>query len=253
MHQVYVNRKQKIALELGIDCHIHRFPEQVSYDVLEALIIKLNQSESTHGILIQLPLPAHIPSEKAWKLVDLVDPIKDVDGLHYMNQGKIGLTTEDAVVACTPLGCLKLLEHIEYDLLGKSVTVIGRSRIVGKPLAALLTAHHATVTIVHSKSQNIEQYCQNADLLMVAAGQANMVKGHWIKKNAVVIDVGIHRLQHEDGSYYLCGDVDFQEAKEVASAITPVPGGVGPMTIAGLMNNICLVTHSQELKKKSKK
>jgi methylenetetrahydrofolate dehydrogenase (NADP+)/methenyltetrahydrofolate cyclohydrolase len=247
--QVYVNRKTKIAKELGIESHIHRFSDQVSIVELKNLIDQLNHRPSVHGILIQLPLPPALQGGDDWHIVDLVDPRKDVDGLHYMNQGKIGLSQKDAFIACTPLGCLKMLQAMEIQIQGKHAVVIGRSRIVGRPLALLLTAHNATVTVLHSKSQNMESICQTADILLVAAGSAKMVKKSWVKPGAVVIDVGIHRIEHKitdqsqaSSSFTICGDVDFDDVKEIASAISPVPGGVGPMTIAGLMHNICLST-----------
>ena len=238
--QIYVKYKERAAQEVGVETQIHRLPESIDVDVLRAHVQQLNASPQTHGILIQLPLPDHISSEDTWSIVEEVSPSKDVDGLHPLNQGLIGLS-DQGFTACTPLGCLTLLEEgltqcNQGTLTGKHVVVIGRSRIVGRPLAQLMTAANATVTVCHSRTENLEEHIRQADIVIAAAGVPYLVKGSWIKPDAIVIDVGIHR-RPEGG---LCGDVDFQTVSEVAAAITPVPGGVGPMTIASLLHNVSI-------------
>lgn len=237
--EIYVKYKVKAAHEVGIHAEIHRFPASVTSDTLCRVIRTLNESADTHGILVQLPLPEHIPSECAWEIVETVDPRKDVDGLHPINQGLIGLSPR-GFTACTPLGCLRLIEHTlaqqDRALSGMSAVVIGRSRIVGRPLSLLLTAQNATVTLCHSRTRDLESIVGQAELVVVAAGAPRLVKGGWLKSGAIVIDVGIHRQSNGR----LCGDVDFESVRRDASAITPVPGGVGPMTIASLMHNVCV-------------
>jgi methylenetetrahydrofolate dehydrogenase (NADP+) / methenyltetrahydrofolate cyclohydrolase len=231
--QIYVKYKVKAAQEIGIDVEIHRFSSEVNASTLLETIDHLNQS-NTHGILVQLPLPKHINDRQTWDIVERVNPSKDVDGLHPSNLGRIKQNS-DGFIACTPQGCLHLIQTVD-DISGKHAVVIGRSRIVGKPMAALLTAHNATVTLCHSRTVNLAQHIANADIVIAAAGVPHLVQGEWLKSGAIVIDVGIHRQSNGR----LCGDVDFATAQYKASAITPVPGGVGPMTIASLMKNVCL-------------
>ena len=200
----------------------------------------LNKNKDVNGILVQLPLPDHINSDK---VLDKILPEKDVDGFHAMNVGKLwsGL---DALVPCTPLGCSIMIRKIFHDLSGKKAVIVGRSNIVGKPMAALLLKMNATVTIVHSRTKNIEDICKEADILVAAVGVPEMVKGSWVKEGCIVIDVGINRIDVE-GKTKLVGDVDFTQTLDKASLITPVPGGVGPMTIACLLLNTLNATHSQ--------
>ena len=234
--QIYVKYKQKAAEEIGIQTQIHALPQKTSLSELEQSIEDLNQNSAIHGILLQLPLPDQISAAETLSLLTKIDPKKDVDGLHPLNQGLIGIKNQ-GMVACTPLGCLFLIQQeMGMDLSGKHAVVIGRSRIVGQPMARLLTSVNATVTLCHSRTQDLETYTRSADLIVAAAGVPHLLKGHHIKEGAVVIDVGIHRLEGRR----LCGDVDAESISQVASAFTPVPGGVGPMTIASLMNNVCL-------------
>lgn len=228
--QIYVKNKQKAASEVGIETALYVFDGNVRQETLENLVKDLNADDTINGILIQLPLPKQIDEEK---LLDMVRPIKDVDGFHAYNMGLLQNGNKNATVAATPKGVLRLLKETSVELEGKNALVIGRSNIVGKPMAMLLLNEDCTVTIAHSKTQNLKALCQNADVIVCATGCAKMLKADWLKKGAVVIDVGICR--DENGK--LCGDVDFDEAKEVASYITPVPGGVGPMTIAMLLEN----------------
>ena len=249
--KIYVKYKKKVATQIGIDVHIHRFSEQIDRVQLIEKIQALNENSQIHGILIQLPLPSHFSSNDTWKIVETVDPKKDVDGLHPLNQGSIGLSSQQ-FVACTPLGCLTLLQDTlmrlednqqkqgqqKQRLQGKKIVIVGRSRIVGRPLSLLLTSVHATTTLCHSKTLNLKEEIQQADVVVAAAGSPHLIKGDWIKSKAIVIDVGIHRLSKG----HLCGDVEFDMARKKARAITPVPGGVGPMTIISLMNNVCFAT-----------
>ncbi len=240
--EIYVKYKQKAAKEVGITTEIHHFEESVDLDTLYACVDQLNHDSSVHGILVQLPLPKKFSSQEMWSVVERVFPSKDVDGLHPANQGLISFSNgaahspEQGFVACTPLGCLHLLKTHLGDLEGLHAVVIGRSRIVGQPMANLLTKANATVTLCHSRTRDLERHLQIADVIVVAAGIPKLIKAHTVPEKAVIIDVGIHRL--EDGR--LCGDVDFAEVSAKVSAISPVPGGVGPMTIASLMNNVCL-------------
>jgi methylenetetrahydrofolate dehydrogenase (NADP+)/methenyltetrahydrofolate cyclohydrolase len=226
---VYVRNKEKAVVEAGMLGQVHRLPASVSAADLHALIARLNRDPSVDGILVQLPLPKHIPVDP---ILESVDPAKDVDGFHPVNVGKLW-SGRASLVPCTPRGCLHLLRTAQVALEGARALVVGRSNIVGKPMAALLLGAHATVTLAHSKSRELAARCREADVLVVAAGQPRLVEGSWIKPGATVIDVGMHR--GADGK--LCGDVDFASASSVAGAITPVPGGVGPMTIAMLLDN----------------
>ena len=225
---VYVRSKNKATLEAGMESFEHRLPATASQDVLEALVDRLNADPAVDGILVQLPLPPQI-DEAA--IITRIDPDKDVDGFHPVNAGRLAIGLP-GFVPCTPLGCLKLLQAELGDLSGKSAVVIGRSNIVGKPMALLLLQQNCTVTIAHSRTRDLPQVARGADIVVAAVGRPNMVKGDWLKPGATVIDVGINRT--EAG---LTGDVDFASASAVAGAITPVPGGVGPMTIACLIRN----------------
>jgi methylenetetrahydrofolate dehydrogenase (NADP+)/methenyltetrahydrofolate cyclohydrolase len=230
---VYVRRKMAHATEAGIRFRLHDLPAETSEAELLLLIARLNADPEVHGILVQLPLPAHIAP---LKVSAAIDPHKDVDGLHPLNAGRLALGMP-ALVPCTPLGCLLLTRTVRPSLEGCDALVIGRSNIVGKPLAQLLMAANATVTVAHSRSRDLPALTRRADLVYAAAGKAGLVRGAWIKPGAVVIDVGTHRAVQPDGKARLVGDVDFAEAVEVAGAITPVPGGVGPMTLAYLLVN----------------
>jgi methylenetetrahydrofolate dehydrogenase (NADP+)/methenyltetrahydrofolate cyclohydrolase len=240
--QVYVRNKGKAAETAGIAASDHRLDAATSQEELVALVERLNDDPSVHGILVQLPVPDQI-DENA--VIDAIAPAKDVDGFHVINSGRLATGQMDgpnaAMVPCTPLGCRMLLEDRLGDLSGLDAVVLGRSNIVGKPMAALLTQASCTVTVAHSRTRNLEEVCRRADILVAAVGRPQMVKGEWIKKGAVVIDVGINRIaaptDDEPDRTRLVGDVDFEEALKVAGAITPVPGGVGPMTIACLLAN----------------
>ncbi|MGZ8494636.1 MAG: bifunctional methylenetetrahydrofolate dehydrogenase/methenyltetrahydrofolate cyclohydrolase FolD [Candidatus Binatia bacterium] len=226
---IYVRNKEKACKEVGIKSFEHFLPATVSEKELLALVHQLNKDKHVHGILVQLPLPPHIHSEK---ILNAVSPYKDVDGFHPVNQGNL-LVGADGYRPCTPLGVMKLLESVNCDPKGKNAVVVGRSNIVGKPVALMLLEKHATVTICHSRTASLRDEVARGDIVVVAIGKAGIVRGEWIKPGAVVIDVGINRLP----SGKLCGDVEFDSAKERASAITPVPGGVGPMTICMLLFN----------------
>jgi methylenetetrahydrofolate dehydrogenase (NADP+)/methenyltetrahydrofolate cyclohydrolase len=233
--QVYVKSKSRQAREAGITPIDHDLPAQTSEAELLALIGKLNADAAVHGILVQLPLPPHI---QAGKIIQSISPMKDVDGFHPINAGLLATGQPDqAFVPCTPLGCLMLLKSQFGDLAGLNAVVVGRSNIVGKPMAQLLVNESCTVTIAHSRTRDIAEHCQRADILVAAAGKPHMVRGSWIKPGACVIDVGINRLAGANGKSRLAGDVAFDEAAEIAESITPVPGGVGPMTIACLLAN----------------
>lgn len=231
--EVYVRNKGKQTREVGMNSYDFKLPEMTSENELLGKVAALNADPKVHGILVQLPLPNHI-DERA--VINAIDPAKDVDGFHVLNAGKLA-TGLDGLVPCTPLGCLMLLQDVVGDLTGKHVVVIGRSNIVGKPMAALLLKQSCTVTIAHSRTKNIVELTRQADIVVAAVGKPEMVKGSWLKKGAVVIDVGINRVTQPDGSHKLVGDVAFAEAQGIAAAITPVPGGVGPMTIACLLHN----------------
>ncbi|MCG2572726.1 bifunctional methylenetetrahydrofolate dehydrogenase/methenyltetrahydrofolate cyclohydrolase FolD [Acinetobacter sp. ME22] len=230
--QVYVRNKVEKALMVGIRSLEFRFPAELSQTELLAKIDELNADQSVHGILVQLPLPKHI-DEIA--VLERIDPKKDVDGFHSENVG--GLSQgRDVLTPCTPTGCIRLLKDTLGDLTGLHAVVVGRSNIVGKPMAALLLKENCTVTVVHSKSQNLAQLCQLGDIVVAAVGRPRMINASYLKADAVVIDVGINRIQ-ENGKNRLVGDVDYEDVLPMVSAITPVPGGVGPMTIAYLMKN----------------
>jgi methylenetetrahydrofolate dehydrogenase (NADP+) / methenyltetrahydrofolate cyclohydrolase len=226
--RVYVASKEKACLDAGIASFPHKIAADTSQTALLSLINTLNHDAAVNGILVQLPLPSHI-DEKV--ILQAIDPKKDVDGFHPVNQGLL-MSGAKGLVPCTPLGCIIMLKQVLGLLAGKHAVVIGRSNIVGKPVALLLLNESATVTIAHSKTQNLESLVKQADIVVAAVGRPLMVKGSWLKPGCVVIDVGINRVEGK-----LVGDVDFHEAVEIASHITPVPGGVGPMTIACLMKN----------------
>lgn len=232
--EVYVRNKKKKTTDVGMRSFAHHVASDITQDALLQLIATLNADRDVHGILVQLPLPAHI-NEQA--VISAIDPAKDVDGFHIANVGKLCVGQSGALVSCTPLGCLMLLQDVLGDLAGKHAVVIGRSNIVGKPMAQLLLSQSCTVTICHSRTCEIERIASQADILIAATGKPQMVKADWVKQGAVVIDVGINRITLADGTTRLVGDVDFDAVSAKASAITPVPGGVGPMTIACLLRN----------------
>ncbi len=231
--QVYVRSKGKQTVEAGMNSYEHKLPAETSQDELLRLIGDLNNNPDVHGILVQLPLPGHIDEEA---VINSISVDKDVDGFHLSNVGKLSIGA-DGIVPCTPLGSLMMLKDHLGDLSGKKAIVVGRSNIVGKPMAALLLKESCTVTIAHSRTQDLPGECRQADIVVAAVGRPEMVKGDWIKPGATVIDVGINRIENEDGSTRLVGDVEFDSVEKVAGAITPVPGGVGPMTIACLLHN----------------
>ena len=233
--EVYVAAKHKQTVEVGMNSFEHRLPADVSEEVLFGLIDKLNADDSVHGILCQFPVPDHL-DERA--VVARINPSKDVDGLSVVNAGLLA-SGETGLVSCTPLGCLMLLRDQIGNMAGKNAVVIGRSNLFGKPMAQLLLQENCTVTIAHSRTDNLAEVCARADILVAAVGRAEMVQADWVKSGAVVIDVGIPRTPHPDkpGKSKLLGDVDYAQVSAVAGAITPVPGGVGPMTIACLLAN----------------
>jgi len=235
----YVRMKIKATLEAGMESFEHRIPAETSQQDLLALIDQLNADDAVDGILVQLPLPNHVDEQA---ILTRVDPAKDVDGFHPINVGRLSIGL-DALVPCTPLGCLVLLQRELGDLSGKDAIVIGRSNIVGKPMAQLLLGANCTVTVAHSRSRDLPALTRRADIVVAAVGRPEMVRGDWIKPGATVIDVGQERVEQPDGSRKLLGDVAFDEALEVAGAITPVPGGVGPMTIAMLLRNTVVAAH----------
>ncbi|WP_122269771.1 bifunctional methylenetetrahydrofolate dehydrogenase/methenyltetrahydrofolate cyclohydrolase FolD [Pseudomonas savastanoi] len=244
--EVYVRNKILRAEEAGIRSLEHRLPAKSSQAQVLALIAELNADDSVNGILLQLPLPSHMEEARA---LQAIDPGKDVDGFHSENVG--GLSQGRSVLTpCTPSGCMHLLEETCGDLSGKHAVVIGRSNIVGKPMAALLLQAHCSVTVVHSRSTDAKALCQLADIVVVAVGRPRIIDASWLKPGAVVIDVGINRIE-DQGRSRLVGDVDFDSALSVASAITPVPGGVGPMTIAFLMKNTVTAARQQALAQRS--
>ena len=233
--QVYVRSKSKHAGEAGITAIDRHLPATASESDLMTLVAELNHDPSVHGILVQLPLPGHINSDVVLRAIS---PAKDVDGFHPVNVGLLGTgQMAQAFVPCTPLGCALMLQDHLGDMSGKHAVIVGRSNIVGKPMAMLLLQENCTVTIAHSRTQDLPAVCRGADILVAAVGRPEMVRGDWIKPGATVIDVGINRVPRDDGKTRLVGDVAFEEAKDVAGAITPVPGGVGPMTIACLLAN----------------
>lgn len=235
--KIYVRNKKRAADEVGIASRDYLYPEGCSQDKLLATLGEISRDPSIHGILLQLPLPAGLDEDSA---INAIAPEKDADGLHPFNLGSL-LAGKPRLVPCTPAGCLEILDHYGVDLKGAEVVVLGRSRLVGKPLAQLLLGRHATVTMCHTRTRDLAAHTRRADVLCVAAGKAGVVSGDMIKEDAVVIDVGINRLE----SGKLVGDVDFESARLRARAITPVPGGVGPMTIAMLLRNTLLAARQQ--------
>jgi methylenetetrahydrofolate dehydrogenase (NADP+) / methenyltetrahydrofolate cyclohydrolase len=233
--QVYVRSKGKQTVEVGMNSYEHKLEADTSEADLLALISRLNNDPSVHGILVQLPLPGHLNSDL---VINSIDPAKDVDGFHISNVGLLG-TGQKSMVPCTPLGCLMMLRDHHGSLSGMNAVVVGRSNIVGKPMAQLLLGDSCTVTIAHSRTKDLGAVCRGADILVAAVGRPEMIPGDWVKPGATVIDVGINRIQHPENpeKTKLVGDVDYASCAEVAGAITPVPGGVGPMTIACLLAN----------------
>jgi methylenetetrahydrofolate dehydrogenase (NADP+)/methenyltetrahydrofolate cyclohydrolase len=233
--QIYVRNKRTQTVDAGMQSFDHTLPAESTEAALLAVIDRLNRDKAVHGILVQLPLPGHIDPDK---VIDAIDPAKDVDGFHVINAGRLA-TGGRGMVPCTPLGCLMMLKETLGDLAGRDAVIVGRSNIVGKPMAALLLRESCTVTVAHSRTRNLPAVCHRADILVAAVGRPEMIRGDWIKPGAAVIDVGINRVpkESEPGKHRLVGDVCFAEATAVAGAITPVPGGVGPMTIACLLMN----------------
>ena len=226
--QIYVKNKEQKAKEVGINSEVVRYPKEVSEQEVLKKIKELNDNNAVSGILVQLPLPSQINKEK---IINAINPLKDVDGFHPVNVGNLS-SGYHATVPCTPLGCLFLIKKTESNLSGKHAVIIGRSNLNGKPMAQLLLKENCTVTIVHSKTKDLKIECLKADILVAAVGVPNLVKGDWVKKDAIVIDVGINKVDDK-----IVGDVDFDNVKDKVKAITPVPGGVGPMTIACLLKN----------------
>jgi methylenetetrahydrofolate dehydrogenase (NADP+)/methenyltetrahydrofolate cyclohydrolase len=234
--QLYVKNKARQTVEVGMRSFEHVLPASTGEAELLELVARLNADPAVDGILVQLPLPGQIDAQK---VIEAIDPAKDVDGFHPINAGRL-MTGVPSLVSCTPLGCLLLAQSVRRDLSGLNAVVVGRSNIVGKPMAQLLIAQSCTVTVAHSKTRDLADVCRSADLLVAAVGRPEMVRGDWIKPGAIVIDVGINRVPNPaagEGKTKVVGDVAYQEAANVASAITPVPGGVGPMTIACLLRN----------------
>ena len=226
--QIYVKNKEKNSKEVGINSEVIKYPKDITEQEVLNKIKELNNNPEVSGILVQLPLPKHINKEK---IINAIHPKKDVDGFNPINVGNLA-SGYDAIIPCTPLGCLHLIKKIEKNLSGKHAVIIGRSNLNGKPMAQLLLRENCTVTIVHSKTIDIKTECLKADILVAAVGVANFVKGDWVKKDSIIIDVGINKVEEK-----IVGDVDFESVKEKVKAITPVPGGVGPMTIACLLKN----------------
>ena len=226
--KIYVRNKEKSAIEVGIDSNVIKYPENVEEKIVLNKIQELNNSDKVSSILVQLPLPKHINKRK---IIESIDPKKDVDGFHPTNVGNLSSGYESNI-PCTPLGCYLLIKTIEKNLSGKHAVVIGRSNLNGKPMTQLLLKENCTVTITHSKTKDLKAECKRADIIVAAVGRAKLVKADWVKKGAIVIDVGINKTNSG-----LVGDVDFSEVSKVAKAVTPVPGGVGPMTIACLLSN----------------
>ena len=249
--QVYVRNKEKAAIECGISSKTIKLDEFISQKELIDNINKLNDDPDVNAILVQLPLPKHI-SENV--VINAISPTKDVDGFHILNTGLVA-TGQEGTVPCTPLGCKLMIKEVIGDLTGKNAVIVGRSNIVGKPMANLLLKEDCTVTICHSKTKNIAEICKQADILVSAVGMPNLIKKDWVKKGAVVIDVGINRITDEStkSGYKLVGDVDFDDVKEVAGYITPVPGGVGPMTIACLLLNTFQIAFKKDFRNKKSK
>jgi methylenetetrahydrofolate dehydrogenase (NADP+) / methenyltetrahydrofolate cyclohydrolase len=245
--RAYVRTKARMAAEVGLDSGLIELPADVSERALLAQLATLNEDPAVHGILVQLPLPDQIDPAR---VLDAIDPRKDVDGFHPLNVGRLfaasGAPDPTLLVPCTPMGCMILLRQtLGEDLAGRRALVVGRSNIVGKPLAALLLGADCTVTIAHSRTRDLAAECRRAEILVAAVGRPQMIRGAWIRPGATVIDVGIVRVPSEDGGTRLVGDVAFAEALEVAGAITPVPGGVGPMTVACLLRNTLIAARNQ--------
>ena len=230
---VYVNNKKKACAYIGIESRSYELPESTSEEELTALVEELNEDDGVNGILVQLPLPSHIDEDR---IIRTISPDKDVDGFHPVSVGRLWIG-EKGFLSCTPAGIIQLLKRSNIEIVGKNCVIIGRSNIVGKPMAALLLRENGTVTITHSKTKDLQKITKTADILIVAIGKERFITSDYVKEGAVVIDVGMHR----DSENHLCGDVDFKDVEPKVSAITPVPGGVGPMTIAMLMNN-CVET-----------
>ena len=230
---VYVNNKKKACAYIGIESRSYELPESTSEEELTALVEELNGDDGVNGILVQLPLPSHIDEDR---IIRTISPDKDVDGFHPVSVGRLWIG-EKGFLSCTPAGIIQLLKRSNIEIAGKNCVIIGRSNIVGKPMAALLLRENGTVTITHSKTKDLQKITKTADILIVAIGKERFITSDYVKEGAVVIDVGMHR----DSENHLCGDVDFKDVEPKVSAITPVPGGVGPMTIAMLMNN-CVET-----------
>jgi methylenetetrahydrofolate dehydrogenase (NADP+)/methenyltetrahydrofolate cyclohydrolase len=231
--QVYVRNKARQTVQVGMTSFEHKLPADTPQAELLALVKQLNADAAVHGILVQLPLPPHLDASA---VVDAIDPDKDVDGLHIINAGRLAAGLP-GLVPCTPLGCILLLQDVLPSLAGLNAVVAGRSNLVGKPIAQLLLQQNCTVTIAHSRTKNLPEICRGADILIAAIGRPELIKGDWIKPGATVIDVGINRIATAEGKSRLVGDVDFAGAQGIAGLITPVPGGVGPMTIACLLRN----------------
>jgi methylenetetrahydrofolate dehydrogenase (NADP+)/methenyltetrahydrofolate cyclohydrolase len=240
--QVYVRSKGKATVAANMNSYEYKLPADTSEAELLETVHRLNEDVNVDGILVQLPLPGHLDEQK---VIATIDPDKDVDGFHIINAGRLAVG-QKGFVPCTPLGCLMLLKDRLGDLSGLEAVVVGRSNIVGKPMAQLLTAANCTVTIAHSRTRDLPEVVKRADIVVAAVGRPEMVKGSWIKPGATVIDVGINRVEGEGGKTKLVGDVDFEEASKVAGAITPVPGGVGPMTIAVLLRNALVSAYRRE-------
>ena len=245
--EVYVRNKGKQTIEVGMNSYEHKLDAETSEEDLLALIDQLNNDPNVHGILVQLPLPGHLNEDL---VINSIKPEKDVDGFHISNVGLLG-TGQKSMVPCTPLGCLMMLRDHHGSLSGLNAVVVGRSNIVGKPMANLLLRDSCTVTIAHSRTKDIEEVCRGADILVAAVGRPEMINGDWVKPGATVIDVGINRVpapEKGEGKHKIVGDVEFASAAEVAGAITPVPGGVGPMTIACLLaNTVTACSRAHEL------
>ena len=239
---IYVRNKTEQTEAVGMSSFVHRLPTDVRQEDLLTLVHGLNMDHRVHGILVQLPLPPQIEEQS---VIETIDPAKDVDGFHVINTGRAVTGAGPALIPCTPTGCLLLIKSRKRDLTGDHALVIGRSNIVGKPMATLLLGENCTVTIAHSRTRDLAEECRRADILVAAVGRPQMVQGDWIKPGAIVIDVGINRVLSEDGKPRLLGDVAFDQALSVAGAITPVPGGVGPMTIACLLRNTVIAACRQ--------
>jgi methylenetetrahydrofolate dehydrogenase (NADP+) / methenyltetrahydrofolate cyclohydrolase len=232
--QIYVRSKARQSEEAGMKSYVHRLPAELREEDLLTLVHGLNKDDRIHGILVQLPLPPQIRPDA---ILDAIDPDKDVDGFHVVNSGRLLAGIGGAMVPCTPSGCLRLIKSKRQDLSGLKAVIVGRSNIVGKPMALLLLAENCTVTMAHSRTRDLPAECRAADILVAAVGKPELIRGDWIKPGAIVIDVGISRIDDDAGNSRLVGDVAFEEAARVAAAITPVPGGVGPMTVACLLRN----------------